>query len=888
MALFHVFNTVDNRRTGVPMAGVNVRAKFDGTDTIAPIYADQDGAAFNPANVCTTDADGMFSFYIDAGEYKLEFLVGSVVIKSVPDFRPAEVGPSGPANSSYATTAELESADTANVSAILAEVGKAGTFTTRNYADFTAEVAADTGKVNYIRSAFAPTKVWVRTSILSVAAGQIGASSGLTVDAELAAKATLTGVARTATHLGTFTGSTIPDNVSTKAALQAVESAVENTTGNAASKVNATAIGVAATDANMGTSPGAILSDNGTAKQWFQESEAAIEAAETAISEREIAAFSQSDSLTGSTVRKKLQQDVNPLDAPYSAFGDGTTNDRAALLNADASRPLTITGNHRLSSDLTFTRPVQFKGAGRLTIDAGVTVTFGAGITAPFHQIFYGDGGVAGLEKSWLDWFVGDAASTGTPSIECRAVVQRWLDSVVDNGELRSCPMHVLIDGSSALNVNKGQSFTGPGEWQLFFHWQGSVTNGFHFLSAGIDKPNFSGFQFRPNVPGTIPTAGTALNVRKSYTRLENFIVIDAYDALDNAATVVTYLSNYQIIGSRNSGKRLSGSVLDFHDDKFIIQALYDWVTLSGVSGTFNTGDAITLTGRSGQIVEKYSSTRYRIRFVGPIPTVGLVVTDTATGATGAISSITVGHDQGGVVILDNAEAVTMRAGDVLGGRKSLVTFTSGTAARSGFCYSTMESVYFDSSYEGSSMTGAYGNTIIDGWFASSANGGAKGLVLARSRNNTFLNPQFVNNADGGLSADSQCGGTVLICPICDGNCTLGGVAEIYVVGGIDGLQIIGGRGGYQGENGITPSKAIYLDAGASQNILVVGFDCPAGSVTNNATGAKQTWLGVNAVPVRFDIANFANAASDAAAAALGVPVGGLYRNGSAIMGRVA
>ena len=305
MALFHVFNTVDNRRTGVPMAGVNVRAKFDGTDTIAPIYSDQDGTAFDPANICTTDDDGMFSFYIDAGEYTLEFLVGSVVIKSVPDFRPAEVGPSGPANSSYATTAELESADIANVSAILAEVGKAGTFTTRDYADFTAEVAADTGKVNYIRSVFAPTKVWVRTSILSAAAGQIGAASGLTVDGELAAKATLSGVARTATHLGTFTGSTIPDSATVKAALQAVETAVENTTGNAATKTNATAIGIAATDANMGAYTSPILPDNQTAKENIAAAAASIE---------------------GRT-HKSIKSD-------YGAAGDGSTDDTAAFAAA--------------------------------------------------------------------------------------------------------------------------------------------------------------------------------------------------------------------------------------------------------------------------------------------------------------------------------------------------------------------------------------------------------------------------------------------------------------------------------------------------------------------------------------------------------------------------
>lgn len=216
MALFHVFSEVENKYTGVPMSGVRVAAKFAGSETTAPIYANENGDQFTPPNTCVTDSDGMYSFYIDSGNYDLEFYVGGKLVKEIPNYRPAEVGPSGPANSTYQTTAELENSDTANVSAILAEVGKAGTFTTRNYVDFTAEVATDAGKVNYIRSVSNPAIVWVRTSILSVGASQTGAGSGLTVDGELAAKATLTGVSRTATNMGAYASALVNDNQSAK------------------------------------------------------------------------------------------------------------------------------------------------------------------------------------------------------------------------------------------------------------------------------------------------------------------------------------------------------------------------------------------------------------------------------------------------------------------------------------------------------------------------------------------------------------------------------------------------------------------------------------------------------------------------------------------------
>lgn len=463
MPLFHVFDLVDNRRTGVPMAGVQVRAKFDDTDTIAPIYADQSGTAFDPANYCVTDADGMFSFYIDSGEYTLEFLVGDVVLKTIPDFRPAEIGPSGPANSTFNATAEIENADVSNVSAILAEVGKAGTFTTRDYVDFTAQVAADPGKINYIRSVSDPTKVWVRTSILSDAASQTGASSGLTVDAELAAKATLTGVARTATNLGTFTGSTIPDNQAIKGAIQALETAVENTTGNAATKVNATAVGVAATDSNMGTTPGSILSDNGTAKDWFQESEAAIEdrptSAVLAASDGSALGFLQAGAgAVARTSRDKHRERISVKD--FGAKGDGSTNDTAAinqaLTSATGKEIFFPAGDYIYNGGGTVGNSTKLVGAGRnatrlivMTAAPSTLLTvsgYAAGI--------YGIGFVNGVTQTGGTWvllsgtesWISDFGMTGDMNgIQMTGVCARVSDGRMLNGASGS--VRILSDG---------------------------------------------------------------------------------------------------------------------------------------------------------------------------------------------------------------------------------------------------------------------------------------------------------------------------------------------------------------------------------------------------------------------------------------------------------
>ena len=343
MALYHVFNDVDHAQTGASLSGVQVRVKYDDTEIVAPIYADQNGTDFEPANYCVTDADGMYSFYIAPGEYKLEFLVGSQVIKTIRDFRPAEVGPTGPAQNTYLDTAGLEESNVALISAVLAESGKAGTFTIRDYADFTAEVAADTGKVNYIQSTSDATKVWVRTSILSDQAAKVGTATGSNVQAELdanaaaiqvvaddlanspsaanKANASALGVSAADVDMGAFTGAIIPSGSTAKAAIQAVADVVESTP-SAATKVNASAVGVAATDANMGTTPGTILSDNGTAKDWFQESEAAIEGVK-------VVTDPLATTGTAQTLPKRTARINFPSQGPGAMFAFGTNGPNA-------------------------------------------------------------------------------------------------------------------------------------------------------------------------------------------------------------------------------------------------------------------------------------------------------------------------------------------------------------------------------------------------------------------------------------------------------------------------------------------------------------------------------------------------------------------------------
>lgn len=98
--------------------------------------------------------------------------------------------------------------------------------------------------------------------------------------------ATLTGVAKDSTNLGTFSGSTIADDQTLKAALQALETAVE--AAGSASTMTAisndvtdlrTLSGTSDEDEDLGTFSGTTIADNVTIKAALQALETAVESA---------------------------------------------------------------------------------------------------------------------------------------------------------------------------------------------------------------------------------------------------------------------------------------------------------------------------------------------------------------------------------------------------------------------------------------------------------------------------------------------------------------------------------------------------------------------------------------------------------------------------------
>ena len=153
--------------------------------------------------------------------------------------------------------------------------------------------------------------------------------------------ATLTGVAKDSANLGTFTGSTITDSSTLKAALQLLETAVETKAasavvtevdGNVDDLITLTGIGENVT--GLGTFTGSTISDGSTIKDALQDLETAAEAAASgsAVADRTKTVTGDADTVHYLT----FVADDNSTATAETVFTDGgiTYNPSSNLLTA--------------------------------------------------------------------------------------------------------------------------------------------------------------------------------------------------------------------------------------------------------------------------------------------------------------------------------------------------------------------------------------------------------------------------------------------------------------------------------------------------------------------------------------------------------------------------
>ena len=568
-----------------------------------------------------------------------------------------------------------------------------------------------------------------------------------------------------------------------------------------------------------------------------------------------------------------LGSDLNgaPVLIRLGAKGDGLNDDRDAFVQADALGSFTVPpGAFRIGSDLTLTADVTFEAGAVLVIPNGVTVTFTGNVDAPRKRIFslLGDGAVSGLYNTSLEWFVGHIKGNliYPPTIECRALIQAAFHATPDGGMVTSGPGWWLIDGAAYIDVG-GASFQGYNRDATGFLWAGSSTYGFRARDTGLGYRGGSlrGFTFKPKTKGTIPTDGWAIYVNQSDFAVDDFMIFDPYNGINWDTLTAGSCSHFQIIGALKAGFKALNGISDLKVRDFVIQSLYEWVTLSGVTGAFNVGDDLTLNGGAsgGSVVDAYGSNRYRMMFYSTKPAIGNTLTS-SSGGSATISSVTVGHQVAGLrwEVTDGVsyqEAMSFEDGDVLGGEYSFTAHGMGAVGRGGNpAYNHVsQSMYFDTTWSGALLDGIYG-TSLNAWFATSRTTDAFGVALVNCKK-VRGSPHLVNNAGAGIQWDNTCGDIEFLSIDCEGNnvkyssgaaSTMG---DIRVLGGGGNWSLIGGRAGFQGANGVTPVHSICIADGAGDSIKVIGLNVAGASVYNGASGASQWWIGVEGIPDRVN-----------------------------------
>ena len=161
--------------------------------------------------------------------------------------------------------------------------------------------------------------------------------------------ATLTGVAKDSANLGTFTGSTIADSATLKAALQALETALElkaatsvvtEIDGNVDDLISLT--GVAEQATGLGTFTGSTISDAANIKDALQDLETAVEsaAAGSAVADRTKTITGDADT----THYLTFVADDNSSATAETVFTDGgiTYNPASNLLSIGATDVTTL------------------------------------------------------------------------------------------------------------------------------------------------------------------------------------------------------------------------------------------------------------------------------------------------------------------------------------------------------------------------------------------------------------------------------------------------------------------------------------------------------------------------------------------------------------------
>lgn len=497
------------------------------------------------------------------------------------------------------------------------------------------------------------------------------------------------------------------------------------------------------------------LNDNQTQLLYrLQESEDLLDGVdvEGAAAAAELAQEAAAEAV-GATINKLNKVEYPVIRDILPLAGDGVTNCAAALSAVGQAFITLPPGNFRVSTNVTIDRPIYFAPGSRMTVDAGVTVTFtGKGqVTSDCRrQIFYGPGAILGLRLVDETWFVGDklyaldfdyithdvTTPLGLLGPNADVELQRAANAVRENGKYLAHSGVLSLSGEVLIAFNQQVEIVGDVRTSLYI-WTSLKTNGF---ALNKQRSKYSGIWFRKYAMDQYATEGVALYVNSSQVQANNFMISGAYVGVSQQNQAGGFYSTFEIYGSKASAFALT-NVNDTAVGHFVINGGDELGTFAPVSGTWSNvqyGDQLTGSTSGAKFVARHINPAGKMYMAknyqnAAFPVIGEVFTNARTGATATLTGFEYSHDQAGMclyqtagssVLSNLAEGAFVTSGDIIGGYRSLLVLGSGVGYREGPSFNGFTNVFFDSAIaEGIKIEKADGVRFVGGWLAARGNG---------------------------------------------------------------------------------------------------------------------------------------------------------------------
>lgn len=542
-------------------------------------------------------------------------------------------------------------------------------------------------------------------------------------------------------------------------------------------------------------------------------------------------------------VEDRIAKDKYPVIRDLSLeAGDGVTDCSAILKRTDVGFLTLPPGDYRVKADCTITRPLYFAPGSRMTIDAGVTVTFagrGRVTSDSRRQIFYGVGAVSGLPHVDVTWFAGDKIyffsnqemvnlgdiSASVTGANADVELQKAFNAVRACGAI-NLQDGVLTKGPALISCPVQVSIRGRRQSSIFI-WNTTTTNGF---ALPYERSNMDGFSLR-RADLNVPSAAGAALVVSGANMVRDFYINGAYIAGNSDNQSGPIFKEFEIFNSRYIGLALIDTNDPVVSTGFIVTD-DEYTAFSSASGGWNPQPNDTLTGSTSGCkmrVKRIGSTfLIATRFYGVAakPQIGETYTCSSGGAA-TLSTYVMNHQLGGLRIVQNdtvgplTEAVMLKHLDIIGGRHNITIDGAAALFRQGPSYNRASDLWLDSALDSALVM-----SRTDGWTFSGAciQSRFDGLVADNIRNCRFIGGDIRHCAAAGAVLGPGCSALDFIgTTIADNRYGVPGNTGAHVVITNDPatrITFTGGTIGRSVSDGVTTDYGISLIGAGGQLYL--------------------------------------------------------------------